>query len=394
MRVKVPVVLAQFQVVDVVVTKNFTALIVLSLWLISNLSQAAILPEDRADLLYHAYEGGGVEVNGPSLLIRKSIGDSVSVVGNYYVDNVTSASIDVVTTGSPYEEERTETTLGVDYLHGKATMSLSHTSSVESDYDAKTTSFMISQDLFGDLTNVSLAYSLGDNIVRKNGTPSFEEEANSQSYRVVLSQVITKNMVVGAVFETIADEGYLNNPYRQVRIENSPPEPEVYPNTRTSNAGSIRIRYFLPYRAAVHAGIRTFSDSWGIHAQDYEVGYTQPIGEKWIFDIKYRSYTQNNADFYSDLFPDNSNQNFKARDKELSTFDSQSFGVDASYHIFNNGWGFLDKASINLSYDYIFFDYKDFRDATYSQDGIYPVGEEPLYSFSANVIRLFVSAWY
>ena len=56
----------------------------------------AVLPEDRADVLYHRYEGGGVTVDGPSILVRKKLGESVSVSANYYVDRVSSASIDVV----------------------------------------------------------------------------------------------------------------------------------------------------------------------------------------------------------------------------------------------------------------------------------------------------------
>ena len=60
---------------------------------------AAVLPEDRADFMYHGYDGDGLNVGGPSVLVRKSIADKVSVWGNYYIDSVTSASIDVVTTG-------------------------------------------------------------------------------------------------------------------------------------------------------------------------------------------------------------------------------------------------------------------------------------------------------
>ena len=44
---------------------------------------AAVLPEDRADLLYHRYDGGGVVVDGPSVLVRKKFADTVSVVANY-----------------------------------------------------------------------------------------------------------------------------------------------------------------------------------------------------------------------------------------------------------------------------------------------------------------------
>ena len=71
-------------------------------------SQAAVLPAERADLLYHKYDGGGVEIDGPSFLVRKNLGSSVSVGYKYYEDNVTSASIDVEVNASEYTEEREE----------------------------------------------------------------------------------------------------------------------------------------------------------------------------------------------------------------------------------------------------------------------------------------------
>ena len=68
---------------------------------------AGVLPDDRADALYHRYDGGGVTVDGPSMLVRKKFGENFSVAANYYVDMVSSASIDVVTQASPYKETRT-----------------------------------------------------------------------------------------------------------------------------------------------------------------------------------------------------------------------------------------------------------------------------------------------
>ena len=56
----------------------------------------------------HIYNGGGVTAYGPALLVRKSIADKVSLTGTYYVDTVSNASIDVVTTASPYKETRNE----------------------------------------------------------------------------------------------------------------------------------------------------------------------------------------------------------------------------------------------------------------------------------------------
>ena len=94
-------------------------------------ARAIDLPEDRADAMVHMYDGGGVKASGPALLIRKKLADRISVAGSYYVDMVSNASIDVVTTASPYKEKRTEYGLGVDYVVRDAQISLSASSSKE-----------------------------------------------------------------------------------------------------------------------------------------------------------------------------------------------------------------------------------------------------------------------
>ena len=63
-------------------------------------ADAGVLPEDRADVLLHSYDGGGVTIQGPSVLVRKQFAQKFSVSANHYVDRVSSASIDVVTTAS------------------------------------------------------------------------------------------------------------------------------------------------------------------------------------------------------------------------------------------------------------------------------------------------------
>ena len=358
---------------------------------------AGVLPEDRADVLLHSYDGGGVTIQGPSLLVRKQFAQKFSVSGNYYVDKVQSASIDVITTASPYEEERKQYSVGLDYLHDRWTMNVGFTNSEENDYVADTMSFGISQDIFGDLTTISLGYSKGDDQVGRRGDPTFKDTVQRQDYRLGVSQILTKNLLLGLSFETITDEGFLNNPYRQVRyLDPSNPqgysyEREIYPRTRTSDAGAMRLRYYLPWRAAVYGEYRQYSDTWDIKSGTYEIGYTHPVEPGWIFEGKLRFYSQDKADFYSDLFPSSQYQNFIARDKELSTFASQSVRLGATYDIVRGGWRFVERGTVNVIFDHILFDYDDFRDLTGS--GAAP-GTEPLYSFDANVLQVFVSFWF
>ena len=48
-------------------------------------------------------------------------------------------------------------------------------------------------------------------------------------------------------------------------------QPELYPRTRTSDAASLRLRYYLPYRAAMHWEYRTYGDTWHIDATTVEM---------------------------------------------------------------------------------------------------------------------------
>jgi hypothetical protein len=359
-------------------------------------ASGAVLPDDRADILYHRYEGGGVTIDGPSLLVRKKFAEKYSVTANYYVDMVSSASIDVMTTASPYKEQRTQGSLGFDMLNGKTQYSVNFIYSNESDYTARTASFDLSQDLFGDLTTISFGYSQGWDDVRKRGDSAFSEAADHRNYRVGLTQILTPKLIAGLNYEVITDEGFLNNPYRSVRYLDPTSakgfayQPEVYPRTRTSNAIAINARYFLPYRAALHGDYRFYTDTWGIDANTFEVGYTQPWRKQWIFEGGLRWYSQSSADFYSDLFPRANAQNFMARDKELSKFTSLALSLGATYELPPFGWKLIERSTVNFYFDRIHYAYDDFRDV---RKGGAP-GTEPLYSYDANVYRLFVSGWF
>ncbi|VAW94621.1 hypothetical protein MNBD_GAMMA21-2988 [hydrothermal vent metagenome] len=373
---------------------------------------AAVLPDERADLMQHSYDGGELEVSGPAILIRKNIGSSTSVFYNMYTDNITSASIDVQISGSAYEESRTEQTLGVDFLSGKTTLNFSITDSTENDYEASTISLGVSQDFFGDLSTLTMGFARGnDDISARVGNDPLEFEARSSviryNYRLGFTQILTKNATISVGFETITDEATsapgstttLNNPYRQYsyRVDGSPDVRgfafELYPSTRTSNAMSLRGNYFLPWKGAIHYEYRMFQDSWGIRANNIGVTYVQPISH-FVLELRYRVYSQTQADFYQDLFDREGQFTFMARDKELSTYSSTAIGFGVSYEFAKNGWGWIDKGSLNFSYDLISFEYDNFRDATENvNDGI-AAGTESFYAFDAKVMQIFASIWY
>jgi hypothetical protein len=358
--------------------------------------QAAVLEADKADVLYHSYEGGGMKIDGPALLLRKNVNESIALSAFYYVDTISSASVDVLSNASPYTEERQEGSLGIEFLHDKTVLSLAVGQSDEDDFLAKSVSFNLSHDTFGDLTNVSVGVSYGDNDVMRNGDDNFLEKSKQYRVRTGLNQILTPTLTAGINIEGVVDEGYLNNPYRTVRYLDPTSDAgfgsqtEVYPNTRNSFAVKFSTSYYLPYRAALFGHYRYYNDSWDIEAHEMEITYRHPFGESFLLELKYRTYQQTQANFYSDLFSHKDAQNFLARDKELSDFDDVTVGLGFTYKIpkqfFFNGM----TSEATLQWDHITFDYHNFRDRTLDA----PVGEEPLYGFNADVIRAFISVYF
>ncbi|HEY4210911.1 MAG TPA: DUF3570 domain-containing protein [Steroidobacteraceae bacterium] len=381
-----------------------------------------VLPDDRADVFYHRYEGGGITIQGPEVLVRKKIGDSLSVSASYYEDLISSASIDVKLSASPYHEKRKQKTAGFDYLHGKTTYSAGIINSKEKDYQSNTTYYSVSQDMFGDLTTVSMSFKRGwdrvfadikdattGQIINQPSFGGFDKDGNPIAYRIAdhrgyslgLSQILTRSLIADFNYEVLTDEGYLQSPYRKIRYL-SPGQgkgftlaDQVYPSTRTSNAVSVDLKYYMPWRAALDGQYRFFSDTWGIIANTFQLTYTQPAWKHWIFDGTMRYYTQTAADFYSDLFPRADYQNFMARDRELAAFNSYLVGVGASYEFNVPRMPWINKSSLNLRFDHLLIDYSDFRNAllTDSAAGI-TAGNEPLYKLNANIIQAFFSIWF
>jgi hypothetical protein len=315
----------------------------------------------------------------------------------------------VLLSASPYKETRVQHTASIEYLHNKTTYSATFIHSREPDYIANTSIFSLSQDMFGDLTTVTMSYSRGwDQVFRdiklSDGAivndPTFAQRADHRAYGVGITQILTRNLILSLNYQALTDQGYLQNPYREV-LYFDPTQPkgfgtesQVYPGTHTSNAAALDLKYYLPYRAALDGSYRYYTDTWGIVAHTLQLGYTQPW-QHWIFDGTFRFYRQNAASFFSDLFPRADAQNFMARDRELAAFTSYTLGVGAAYDFQIPRMRWIQKNTLNLRYNRLLIDYSDYRNALLinPQAGVF-AGAEPLYRLDANIIQLFYSLYF
>lgn len=380
-----------------------------------------VLPEDTAEALYDHYSGDDQVIEGKTWLIRKKFADKFDVQYTRSTDVVSGASVDVRITGaSPYIEQRTEDNVSMQYLSGKTTYTVGFIHSYEPDYTSNTTTYSVSQDMFGDLTTVSMNYKREwDDVFKmikecsestspcpegdfvKVHDPAFGmKRMDERSYGFGLTQIITRNTILAINYDLITDQGFISNPYREARYLDPTVargwslEPEVYPGTRTSNAIGSDLKYYLPYRAALDLQYRYYEDTFGIRAHTVQLGYTQPW-HNWTFDASARYYVQNQADFYSDLFPYANSQNFVSSNQDLSAYHSYSFGVGASYQFGIPHVSWIERSTINIRYDRLMTNYENFRYwlLTNPAEGINP-GAEPLFSLRADIEQIYLSLWF
>jgi len=353
----------------------------------NNMVFAAVMPEDRADGLFHYYDGGGVTVDGPAILVRKEVlEDVIAINGSYYIDNISSASPDVISYASPYTDQRIEYGLGVNYLYRNTLLSLNYSNSDESDYRANTYNFAASHEMLSGLTTLSFKYSRGYDEIGKSTNLDFNEEANHIKFAFGLSQVLTKTMLLNVDLESTSSDGFLNNPYRSVRILGAFGTPERYPKARSGTALAIRGLMYQDDRRSIRLGYRYYADNWGIDAHTFEAGYNFYYNSEWLTELSFRFYAQSKASFYRNNF-DNL-QNYMARDKELSTFSSLSLGSRITYNLFTNQNTIFKQGDLTFAYNYIYFYYRDYYD--YSNNP--SIGS--LYSFNANVLQLYFTLRY
>ena len=122
------------------------------------------------------------------------------------------ASIDVITTASPYKEERTQYGVGFEYLRGKVT----YAASLQQQRERLQRRHREPLDQPGHVRRPDdglavLHARLGRRLAPRRRRRS-RDQVDRRIYGVDVSQIATKNLILGLSFETITEEGFLNNP--------------------------------------------------------------------------------------------------------------------------------------------------------------------------------------
>lgn len=339
---------------------------------------AVDIPADRADALFHVYDGGGMRAVGPALLIRKRLADRVSATASYYVDAISNASIDVITTASPFKETRKEVGLGLDLAVRDSMLTVGLTSSREPDYTADTVSLDVAQEVFGGQATVNVGFSRGSDKVGKSSEPLFDEIARHWQYRLGVTQILSPRWLASVNLEAVSDEGFLGSPYRAARVFGAY-VPERMPRTRSSRALKLRTIASVGDRGSLRAEYRYFWDTWDITAHTVEVGGSRYFRNRsWLADAYLRVYAQSAALFYSDNA--STETTYLTRNRQLSAFNSSSVGARLSYTVA----GVPQRYDLKVvgAYEFKHFDFGGFTDLRNGQP----------YAHNAHVFQFLVTS--
>jgi len=361
------------------------------------LSMAIDPPKNEASLSYRLFDGGGIRVHGPAVILKKELKGRMAIEAGGRLDMVSSASIDVLTQASQpkFTDERKEIYLGGSHIWGDSLFSANYTVSDESDYVSNTVSLGLTHDFFDRNTTVNLNFARSSDEVSSNANPSFGERAfRRTTYSLGLTQSFTPRWLAQFNYEITADEGYINSPYRSAlvgdNVRTAAQSPEVYPNARTGQAWVIRSTHgFLRdlvagggLKSSVQATYRYYQDTFDVQSHTGKLLYQRRFSSNKRFGIFYRYYQQTAASFYGDVLP--STQLFKARDKELSTFSSHGMGFSFKFEPHQKKWGWFENPYLKAGYSFLMFEYDDFSDPRNGQ----------LYSWEANVFQISLGSTY
>jgi hypothetical protein len=131
--------------------------------------------------------------------------------------------------------------------------------------------------------------------------------------------------------------------------------PENYSGTRNSEALAVRGIYAINDRSSLRFEYRKYDDSWDVDSDNIELRYSRYLGNRWLVELRTRAYNQKEgAFFYQDLFDFNADgrSEFCGRNKELSQYSAQQFGLSLSYTL-RSRYDFLNNSTINFSWDRI-----------------------------------------
>jgi len=297
-------------------------------------------------------------------------------------DNVSSASIDRIASVPGTEESGAsgDNYIGLDAsfrhrLSSQTNLNWHAGFSKEYDYLSAGLGAGLSRSLEPQDAVVSAnlnAYFDTIDLIRWDGRSYGEDDRTSITGNLSWYQVLSPTTHGEFGLSLTSQSGFLATPINAVVVEDpgDAPNPnlannargtewdEVLPDSRTRIALFGAVRRSLDDFQAVEFGGRFYTDDWGITAFDFTPKYIRQFDSGMLWDVRYRYYTQSEADAYGESFTvDPIAGEERTQDSELADFDSHLIGTRIQGGK-RNQWDFgFDYLARSDNLDHLFFSF-------------------------------------
>ncbi|MDF1838237.1 MAG: DUF3570 domain-containing protein [Planctomycetota bacterium] len=216
------------------------------------------------------------------------------------------------------------------------------------------------------------AYFDSIDLIRWDGVSDGDDDRTSITGSFSWYQVLSPTTHGEFGLSLTSQTGFLATPINAVVVEDpgDAPNPnlannargtewdEVLPDSRTRIALYGKVRRSINDFRAMELGGRVYTDDWGITAFDLTPKYIQQFDNSVLWDVRYRYYTQSEADAYSESFTvDPISGEERTQDSELADFDSHLLGTHVQWGR-HSQWDFgLDYLMRSDDLDHLFFSF-------------------------------------
>jgi hypothetical protein len=272
-----------------------------------------------------------------------------TVGGNYLVDVISAASVDIVSTASRrWEEVRQEGSVNGSYHPGNFGVGAIATVSREPDYLSLNGGVSVTQDLLNKNLSWLISYQYGHDVEGVTGTPFsvYSHEIERHSFKGGVTLVLDRATVASVIGDVIVESGDQSKPYRYVplfepgvrvpvgasitevnelRVSERPLESLPLSRQRFALSGRLAHRF---RGATLRVDDRIYADTWGLEATTTDARYLWDLGR---FEVgpHARVHAQTPVDFWERAYtlgPGFTYPAFRTGDRELGPLVNMTAG--------------------------------------------------------------------
>lgn len=207
---------------------------------------------------------------------------------------------------------------------------------------------------------------------------------NSYSLSFSFSQILSKKLQFSLFFDVLQQEGLLSTPYHRIYFADKAnyyigqtqyipvyetaenvgvyrlaDDIERLPNSRFKLPIGVRLNYYINETLKLRTYYRYYTDNWGVSAHTANLELPIKLNDKFTVYPMYRYYTQTESKYFAPFETHVSTEKYYTSDYDLSTFNSNEYGLGATYvDIFTKAhiWKFGLK---NIDFRYNHYDRSD-----------------------------------